>query len=141
MIPAPSNREFLFITLFPNFSAPGAGTYHFGPYSNVPRSESLDTATHYLRLHFLHNEHQGYLEHVKREIEVSHWGNVAFKENYKLLHGGAKLTGEFNRIPFTWQEYRRRGMAHAPQNPVLTGLEELSVVLPRTARNLHYRDE
>ncbi|CAD7943772.1 unnamed protein product [Amoebophrya sp. A25] len=93
-----------------------------------------------LRIHFGHNAHQAYFKTVKREIEVSHWGNIAFTEDYKLHHGGAQMTGSFSRVSFTWADYRDKGM-QTPPNPVVTGMQELSAVLPKTARNLHYRDE
>lgn len=57
-----------------------------------------------------------------------------------MKHGGAEMAGSFNRITFTWSDYRQRGMS-TPPNPILTGMDELSVVLPKTARNLHYRDD
>eukprot|EP00392_Amoebophrya_sp_AT5.2_P006385 g6397.t1 len=109
----------------------------FGPFGAVAAGAEESEK---LRVHFSHQSHQAYFEQVRREIEVSHWGNVAFKEDYKLKHGGAEMAGSFNRITFTWSDYRQRGMS-TPPNPILTGMDELSVVLPKTARNLHLRVE
>jgi len=91
-------------------------------------------------VHFSNQEHQTYFPSVKRDIEVSHWGNVAFKEAYELKHAGAAVTSAFNRVGFSWGDYRKRGM-QAPENPVSTAMYEMNVVLPRTARNIYYRDE
>ncbi|CAD7931907.1 unnamed protein product [Amoebophrya sp. A120] len=117
--------------------SPGVKKITFGPFK---MGELGDIGEDKIFVHFSHQAHQAYFKNVRREIEVSHWGNVAFKEDYKLKHGGAAMNGAFNRITFTWQDYRSRGM-QMPPNPVLTQMEELSVVLPKTARNLHYRDE
>jgi oligosaccharyltransferase complex subunit alpha (ribophorin I) len=34
---------------------------------------------------------------VEREIEISHWGNIAIREHYKLKNEGASLKDEFDR--------------------------------------------
>ena len=53
-------------------------------------------------VHFQSDEHQAYFPSVSRDIEVSHWGNVAFRESYMLEHGGARMNSPFNRITFTY---------------------------------------
>lgn len=122
----------------------------FGPFDNVGVVNFFDKGQidadgtalekNTLMVHFSNQEHQTYFPTVKREIEVSHWGNVAFKELYELKHAGAAVTSAFNRVGFSWGDYRKRGM-QAPENPVSTAMYEMNVVLPRTARNIHYRDE
>jgi len=120
-----------------------SGTIKFGPFDekfDFFDKKSKDVAEKHLMVHFANQEHQTYFPSVKREIEVSHWGNVAFKENYELKHAGAAVSSAFNRVGFSWGDYRKRGM-QAPENPVATAMYEMNVVLPRTARNIHYRDE
>lgn len=36
-----------------------------------------------------------------REIEVSHWGNIAITEFYKIKNVGPELKGEFSRVQFS----------------------------------------
>lgn len=121
----------------------------WGPYSSQNFSELDDVPE--LKVHFPHVDHQGYFKEVRREIEVSHWGNVAFREDYELHNAGAKLKGAFNRVPFTMYEHlKRRGESldgkkrkdvPAATNPETSSLQEVNLVLPRTARNIHYRDD
>jgi len=40
------------------------------------------------------------LTKASKQIEVSHWGNIAIESFYKLTNEGGKLTGEFGRVEF-----------------------------------------
>jgi oligosaccharyltransferase complex subunit alpha (ribophorin I) len=33
-------------------------------------------------------------------VEVSHWGNVAITERYKMVNTGPSLKGEFSRVTY-----------------------------------------
>lgn len=37
---------------------------------------------------------------VEREIEVSHWGNVAVEEVIRARNSGTPLQGEFSRLDY-----------------------------------------
>jgi len=37
---------------------------------------------------------------VEKIIELSHWGNVAITENYKIVNTGPSLKGEFSRVTY-----------------------------------------
>ena len=37
---------------------------------------------------------------VEREIEVSHWGNIAIEEAVNARNSGTPLTGEFSRLDY-----------------------------------------
>ena len=65
------------------------------PYSDVaPYSVSS------LLLHFESNFPFATFRTVNKEIEVSHWGNVAVEELYSLEHTGATLKGGFSRAKY-----------------------------------------
>lgn len=68
---------------------------------------------------------------ITREIEVSHWGNVAIEEVYELEHAGAAASGEWSR-----GDYDVAGRAAWP-----SALPGLRAVLPPPARWLYYKDE
>ena len=60
-------------------------TIKYGPYKDVqPFSQPP------LRLHFTNNNPFAEAEVLDREVEVSHWGNVAVEERYSIRHVGAK---------------------------------------------------
>lgn len=40
------------------------------------------------------------MSRVEREIEVSHWGNVAIEEVIYARNSGTPLTGEFSRLDY-----------------------------------------
>eukprot|EP01084_Bolivina_argentea_P178954 309277_1 len=70
---------------------------------------------------------------VVREIEVSHWGNIAVEESYEVVHNGAKLEGEWARLQFFKQTY----MSDTPDS----SFTELKAMLPPGAHDLYYRDK
>lgn len=62
------------------------------------------------------------------EIEVSHWGNVAFEEFLEVQHAGAKLKGGFSRFDFQGKR--------CP-----AAFQGFVALLPHGARNIYYRDQ
>lgn len=48
----------------------------------------------------VNNNPQVLFSEVLRVIEVSHWGNVAITENYKIVNTGPALNGEFSRVTY-----------------------------------------
>lgn len=67
---------------------------------------------------------------LTREIEVSHWGNIAVEEIYELKHAGAVLKGGFSRFEY---QLKRGGSSPSFRNLVAT--------LPAQANNIYYRDQ
>jgi len=45
-----------------------------------------------------------------REIEVSHWGNVAFEDYYEVQHSGASLKGGFSRYDYMVRSTQERSL-------------------------------
>ncbi len=37
---------------------------------------------------------------VEKVVEVSHWGNVAITERYRMVNTGPSLKGEFSRVTY-----------------------------------------
>lgn len=84
------------------------------------------------RVHFVNNAPFAHAERLEREIEVSHWGNVAVRERLRpLANLGAEHCGEWSRLDFS-------ANAEAT-NP--TALQALGLILPPEARWFHFRDE
>jgi len=100
-------------------------TVTYGPYTDIPSFSSKP-----FTVHFLSNQALLTVTELVREIEVSHWGNVAVEESYKLEHNGAKLTGHFSRY-----DYQR--------NPTgaQTVVKSIKQLLPLYAEDIYYRDE
>lgn len=95
----------------------------YGPYTDVaPYSVSN------LILHFESNFPFATFRTVNKEVEVSHWGNVAVEELYSLEHTGATLKGGFSRA------------AYARRDDESPSFNMLSALLPADATNLYYRD-
>ena len=70
---------------------------------------------------------------LRREIEISHWGNnLAVEEHYALTHHGAKMDQEFNRVKYQLASHV------SDQTNVL---EKLVFKLPKEAKDIYYRDE
>ncbi|GAA0186019.1 glycosyltransferase [Lithospermum erythrorhizon] len=96
----------------------------YGPYQNIPSFSFKPIA-----VHFVSNRPLAVAEELVREIEISHWGNIQVTEHYKLIHGGAQLTGEFSRLDF---QARFKGVS---------AFRNLIATLPPRARSIYYRDE
>jgi oligosaccharyltransferase complex subunit alpha (ribophorin I) len=84
-------------------------------------------------IHSVNNKPFAKFSQAEREIEVSHWGNIAVEETYELKHVGAKLIGGFSR--FDYQTYQ---INRANDYPVFT---TLTAYLPLESRNIYYRDQ
>ena len=76
---------------------------------------------------------------MEREIEVSHWGNVAFEEVIRARNTGTPLQGEFSRL-----DYFRSDPDQSPAWGNFTYLgwcvEYLWGSIDRKARDIYYRD-
>jgi len=98
----------------------------YGPYKDVvPLSYSP------LSLHFENNKPFITIKSVQRWIEVSHWGNIAVEEQYKINHDGANLKGSFSRYDFQINS-QANGQA---------AVQILRQFLPETAADVYYRDD
>lgn len=82
-------------------------------------------------LHFVINMHFVESEITKRYIEISHWGNVYFKDLYMLHNRAAKLRGPYSTIDFN------KGRKDTGRN----AFKQETIRLPETAWGLFYRDE
>eukprot|EP01133_Synstelium_polycarpum_P001128 gene1128-1290_t len=99
-------------------------TVTYGPYKDIaPLSYNA------LSLHFENNAPFLMLAHLAKEIEISHWGNVAVESTYKLEHRGAAIKGPFSRL-----DYQRQAGA-SPSH--VADIEER---VPLGAADFYYRD-
>jgi oligosaccharyltransferase complex subunit alpha (ribophorin I) len=98
----------------------------YGSFSDVAAFSSRPLA-----IHFVNNSPFVTFNTFTKDIEVSHWGNVAVQDNYVLTHTGAKLKGPFHRFDY---ERSRHGES-APAS-----FRTLIAELPRTAKDIYYRD-
>eukprot|EP01006_Ploeotia_vitrea_P006231 TRINITY_DN12590_c0_g1_i1.p1 TRINITY_DN12590_c0_g1~~TRINITY_DN12590_c0_g1_i1.p1 ORF type:complete len:491 (-),score=276.17 TRINITY_DN12590_c0_g1_i1:1418-2890(-) len=96
----------------------------FGTYSDRARPFSVRA----IRVHYQNNTPFATFTSMVRDVEVSHWGNVAIEEHYELQNTGAQLTGEFSRFDYD----RNRG------NPA--SFSEIRARLPKTSFDVYYRD-
>jgi len=100
-------------------------TITYGPYKAIP-SFSVSK----MSLHFENDKPFLTVTSLVREIEVSHWGNVAVEETYTVQHDGAKLKKPFSRYDY------QRSQGNAPSHVPL-----FRQVLPRGTQDAYYRDE
>ncbi|CAG9311489.1 unnamed protein product [Blepharisma stoltei] len=98
----------------------------YGQYSDLPAFANLP-----LQLHFENSNPLPYFTRVERQIEVSHWGNIAISEFYNIINRGAELKGEFSRVD----------LSHRYKSAAQNALESLQAILPKTSWGLSYRDE
>ncbi|CAM9253618.1 unnamed protein product, partial [Heterosigma akashiwo] len=103
-------------------------TLTFGPHDNTAALAAGAFGS--LRAHFMNNFPAAVAHDVFREIEVSHWGNVAVEELYEVRHAGARLKGGFSRIDFMQKRLR--------ESPAFTAL---TARIPAEARGIYYRDQ
>jgi len=80
-----------------------------------------------VRVHFENNNSFLVAERVEREIEVSHWGNVAITDKIWLRHNGAILKGPFSRFDYQRQD----------SGPFVA---KWKMTLPAEAADVYYRD-
>merc|ERR1719206_1180391 len=57
-----------------------------------------------MKIHFENNEPFLVVSQLERNIEVSHWGNIAVWEDIRVSHNGAKLKGSFSRYDYQRQQ-------------------------------------
>jgi oligosaccharyltransferase complex subunit alpha (ribophorin I) len=109
-------------------ASPAATLLSHGPTSEPRAPFSLSPG----RVHFVNNAPFAHAERLEREVEVSHWGNVAVRERFRpLANVGAEHRGEWSRLDFS-------ANAEAT-NPA--ALQALGLVLPPQARWFSFRDE
>lgn len=95
---------------------------------NPPRTPPSHRSLSPLMVHYRNNAPFAKAAVAIREVEVSHWGNVAFEEFMEVQHAGAKLKGGFSRL-----DYQAKDCPAAFQG--------LVALLPHGARNIYYRDQ
>jgi len=60
----------------------------YGPYGELAPTSTSDK----IRIHYEYTSPIPFVEHLQRDIEVSHWGNnVAVEEHYTLTNHAAKF--------------------------------------------------
>jgi len=100
-------------------------TITYGPYEDLAAFSNS-----HMRIHFQNNKPFITITKMVKEIEISHWGNVAVEQTYLLQHDGANLKGQFSR--FDYQRNRNQAPAHIPV---------MVEFLPLDANDVYYRDE
>jgi oligosaccharyltransferase complex subunit alpha (ribophorin I) len=78
-------------------------------------------------LHFINRAPLIEINDLVREIEVSHWGNVAVEETFELRNAGAELNQGFSRINYM----------HGQTG---NSFNEFTQILPKDATDVYYRD-
>lgn len=111
-------------TKVPGHSVRGS-SIHFGPFKDVAAFEYSPMTVHYMN-----NYPFAKFSSMLREVEVSHWGSIAFEDVYELKHAGAVLKGGFSRF-----DYQMRRNAPSPS------FRNLVAHLPVQANNIYYRDQ
>jgi len=97
-------------------------TTELGPYKNV---QAFGFSS--LQMHFESSAAFLVVSEQLREVEISHWGNVAVEEHYTLHHTGSALKGAFSRLDYM---HGVRG----------NSIEEFTQFLPGDAIDIYYRD-
>lgn len=101
-------------------------TITYGPYADIA-AYSHST----LNVHYENNRPFLTVTKLTKELEVSHWGNLAVEATYDVLRDdGATLKGTFSRY-----DYQRNPGGSPAVVPVLR------TYLPLTAADVYYRDE
>lgn len=100
------------------------GNINYGPFNNVaPHTvQPID-------VHFMHDKSLATVLSLEKEIEVSHWGNVAIEEKYLIANKGPLLAGEYSRVDFDSYSVSKSGT-----------FQWLTAHLPPHARDIYYRD-
>lgn len=101
----------------------------FGPFEKV----EAFTKNPSIFVLFKHNHDLAAFTQVTRELEISHWGNIASDEWYYVENFGTRLKGEYSRVDLMYM--REEAL------PNTNGVQELTAILPNTAWGLWYRDE
>jgi len=101
-------------------------TLTYGPYNNVPASSYSQ-----MTVHFEHPKNFLSMTQMTKEVEISHWGNVAEEITVQdLVHNGAGL-----KQPFSRYEYTRNPKGY---NTVVNFMTQR---FPDGAADVYYRDE
>ena len=90
----PASTIFSYTDLSPN--SKNGNTLTYGPFASLSPFVSPVS----VRIHFPSVAKFRTLETVEREIEISHWGNVAIEEVIRARNSGSPLTGEFSRLDY-----------------------------------------
>ena len=111
---------------FEPFSQKG-DTIEYGPYEDVSAFAHKE-----LDIHF--QSHAPFLtvNSLIRDFEISHWGNLAVEEHYKIVHSGAKHVGPFSR----WTHFTM-----TRQGQTIPAVLKIDEKLPLSAGDIYYRDE
>jgi len=111
-------------TKFKPFKSSGEKSVNYGPYEDVKANAFQELAVHFeSKAPFLT------VTDLSREIEISHWGNVAVTEDITMKHTGAKLKGAFSRLDF-----------QRNPNSARNAVKQFETHLPAAARDVYYRD-
>jgi len=84
-----------------------------------------------INVHFQNNFPFCNFKKASKQIEVSHWGNIAIEEKYLIKNEGAELTGEYGRVDFN-QYTSDSGMS---------ALKELDAEYPIHTWGMYYTDD
>lgn len=114
-----------FFTEQPSPVAKKSNSVTYGPYNDVAAFKRSP-----IELHFENNKPFVTVTSYVKELEVSHWGNLAVEEHYSVVHAGAALKGPFSRA-----DYQR-----APQTSP-SAVKSFVQWLPADAADVYYRDE
>ncbi|GLT88855.1 hypothetical protein SLE2022_068640 [Rubroshorea leprosula] len=82
-------------------------------------------------VHFENNNPFAVVEELVREVELSHWGSIQVREQYRLVHTGARHKGVFSRV-----EYQAK-----PSHSGVSSFKHLLARLPPRVHSVYYRDE
>ncbi|KRW98774.1 hypothetical protein PPERSA_03909 [Pseudocohnilembus persalinus] len=96
----------------------------YGVYENIQPYQEGE-----IKIHFENNTPLAFFKNVTKDIEVSHWGNIAISSYFQLENAGAGLKGEFDRT--------NRNFMNIAQS----ALKGLHAELPYHAWGVSYFDE
>jgi len=99
---------------------------HYGPFTDIEPFSSSP-----IKIHFENNVPFAVMRTAVKEVEISHWGNVAVEESYLLQHSGAKLKGGFSRYNYQ----------HTDNQQDRPSFRALIAQLHPDATDIYYRDE
>eukprot|EP00455_Lapot_gusevi_P048105 TRINITY_DN659_c0_g2_i1.p1 TRINITY_DN659_c0_g2~~TRINITY_DN659_c0_g2_i1.p1 ORF type:complete len:463 (+),score=165.65 TRINITY_DN659_c0_g2_i1:71-1459(+) len=120
----PSDRLESHTTVDPTALTASGLTY--GSYSNVKAF-----STEAISVHVETTAAFATFAQMRKDIEISMWGNVAVEEHIELANTGANLKGSFSRFDYQ----RLQG------GPISGSFRGITAHLPEAARDLYYRDE
>lgn len=98
-----------------------------GPFTALPpRSEGE------VEVRFQNDRGMLVAREYERQMYVSHWGNVAMREEYRVENAAAKHVGRWSRVDYS--------MGEASRFATKTAIGDVWANLPRTASNVVYQD-